>query len=394
MLFSDIPPCTNITAGIELNVLCDFLLSAGHTVSCFIVKHRDISVNISADKADKINLKTVQKPRENWGTIKPLGAIASLLGNNFVRFFKLPSIIKQAARFAKDNKADLIWSVVQGQSLIWLTKPVATYAGLPYILQTWDPPEWWMMENKVDGITKRFVLKEFGRSVHDCRCFIAASWAMEKEYKKLYNCRLSIPLILGFSPERPKASGQKNASDFVIALSGQIYAVNEFAALISALDEMGWHYNGRRIILRLYGRYFHLYFSEASHIEIRGWLNQKELLSELCDADLLYCPYWFDPLYEKPARLSFPSKLSTYLKVPVPVMFHGPAYASPYIFLEEHNAAYLCNTLDPSEISAQIKDIMDEKNNEYIIERAYNAFLNNLTLDKMRESFLSAIECK
>ena len=65
------------------------------------------------------------------------------------------------------------------------------------------------------------------------------------------------------------------------------------------------------------------------------------MLPELRTADLLYCPYWFDPGFERPCRLSFPSKLSTYLKTGVPVLFHGPEYASPRIFLEQNDAAYI-----------------------------------------------------
>lgn len=391
MLFTDVPPCKNFTWGIVLNIMCDFLIEAGHIVSCFAVKQAAVDAIIPEDKIDKIKIEIVEKPRENWGKIPNFSKCASLIGDSYVRFTKLPSIAKRAADFAKKNNADLIWSSVHGQTLIRLTQSISKRANIPYIMQIGDPPEWMLLENKVDRYTQKAILKEFGNTVRNSKYFIAASWAMADEYKLLYKCPRSIPVILGFSPEKPVPKGNKNTSDFVIALSGQIYASEEFYSLIRALDSIGWAHSGKKIAVRLYGRYFNLYFSGTANVEIRGWMDQEELLSELCDADLLYCPYWFSSVYEKPCRLSFPSKLSTYLKVPVPILFHGPEYASPYIFLKDNNAAYLCTSIETDYISEQIKNIIDDPNKQDFIDNAYSAFLRYLTLDKMKENFLTAI---
>ena len=37
LLFSDIPPCSNYSAGIVLMQECEFLLEQGHQVNCFAV---------------------------------------------------------------------------------------------------------------------------------------------------------------------------------------------------------------------------------------------------------------------------------------------------------------------------------------------------------------------
>jgi hypothetical protein len=215
---------------------------------------------------------------------------------------------------------------------------------------------------------------------------------MAESYKKLYDCPKSAAVILGFEPSRVIPRGEKDKNSFVIALSGQMYADVELSALISALNILNWEYDGKTIILRLYGRAFHLFFSTPANVEIRGWLSQEDLLPELADADLLYCPYWFDPAFEEAARLSFPSKLSTYLKVGVPVLFHGPDYASPRIFLEKYNAAYICGTLDHNVIADILRSIILSPDRNKIAENGYHAFCKNLSIEKMRESFFFTLK--
>ncbi len=391
MLFSDIPPCKNYTAGIVLNLMCDFLLDAGHEICCFTVKDKFLDARIPEDKSARMQFDNAEKPRENWGCsiFKTAG---SFIGNNFSALFQLPQIARQAGNFAKENHAELIWCVVQGQTMIKLAEPTAKHAHLPYIIQVWDPPEWWMMENKFDSYTKRSVMSAFGRALQHSKCCLAASWAMAENYSSKYRCK-TIPVILGFSPDRIVPAGSKNSNEFVIALSGQIYASQEFNALLQALDLMEWRYQEKTIKLRLYGRYFHLFFSAPSHIELRGWIDQDSLLPELATADLLYCPYWFDNAFRLPSTLSFPSKLSTYLKTAVPVLVHGPEYASPHKYLVEHNAGYICDTLDPEGIKNILIYILKQPNQlrESVGEQGYQAFRQTLTTEHMQKAFFQAL---
>ncbi len=390
-MLTDIPPCKNYTAGIVLNILCDFLLDAGHEVSCFAVVDPALDAKIPPDKQERMSFQLVQKPRESWGHTM-LKGFGSWLGNGFTARFRLPEIARQAGTFCRDKQADLIWSIVQGQTMIKITEPAARYGNVPYFIQVWDPPEWWMLENRFDRFTQKSVMKAFASALHHSQKCLAASWAMADDYSEKYDCS-AVPVILGFSPGRVSPAGIRDERKFVIALSGQIYAENEFNALVTALNRMHWEHNGKQIVLRLYGRYFHLYFSECSRIEIRGWMEQDQLLPELADADLLYCPYWFDEAHRLPTTLSFPSKLSTYLKTARPVLIHAPEYASPRRYLVQRGAGYICDTMDPNGIASLLSMIMDlsEQDRQALGEQGYQAFLNTLTTAHMREAFLSAL---
>lgn len=386
LLYSDIPPCTNVTAGIVLNKMCDFLLEEGHSVYCYSVVDPSLSPAIPADKQARMVFETEAKPRENWG-----GPFGSFVCNNAVAHFRLPGISKRVASFAKSKKVDLIWVVEQGQTMIKTARAVSRIAGIPYVVQTWDPTEWWLRANHFDSYTYKSVMREFGRVLHDAECFIAASWAMEKEFGEQYHCKRAQAVVLGFPEGQIKSQVKNDPNQFVIAMSGQIYAEEEFSQLVQALNELNWKHNGKKIILRLYGTYFNLRYQKSANVEVRGWIDQKDLLPELATADLLYCPYWFSADYAVVSRTSFPSKLSTYLKVAKPVMFHGPDYASPNIFLKEFNAGYRCNTSDPKKIAELICKIIDDPQKDTVCDRQYYAFLNSLTDQCMKRDFFKAL---
>lgn len=386
LLFSDIPPCTNLTAGIVLNKMCDFLLEEGHDLCCFTIMDPSLHPSIPEDKLSRMHFSNLNKPCENWG-----GGIKSFYHNNAIAIKELPRMAKKVAKFARDEHCQLIWIVEQGQTMIKMARKVASGAGIPYVVQTWDPTEWWLKENKFDKFTFNSVMKEYGRVLHNAECFIAASWAMEKEYGEQYHCKRSKAVVLGLSENEIKPLGKGKTDEFVIALSGQIYAKIEFAQLIEALNLMHWQYNGKKIIVKLYGTYFNLYYSEEANVIVRGWIEQKKLLPELADADLLYCPYWFSEEYAVVSRNSFPSKLSTYLKLGKPVLFHGPAYSSPSIFLAENDAGYQCNSLDPNDIAKAIKYIMEDPYKHAVCRREIEAFKQKLTNNCMKRDFFEAL---
>lgn len=392
MLLTDVPPCMNFTGGIVLNKMCDFLLDAGHEVCCFAVKNVGVDAIIPADKMDRMKFQIVEKPTEDWGH-RRFGPIASYIGNHYTAAFKLPKIARQAGDFAKENQAELIWSVVQGQTMIKLTEPTARHAGIPYVIQVWDPPEWWLMDNKFDRYSTKSVMKSFQRALHNSQCCIAASWAMADYYSRQYDCK-SIPVILGFEPGKVCAKEKREDDSLIIALSGQLYASNEIQALIWALELMEWRHNERKIILRFYGRTIQVFcFSKPANVQVMGWLPQEELLPELAQVDLLYCPYWFNERFRLPSALSFPSKLSTYLKVGVPTLIHAPDYASPRQFIEQNDAGYICDSMDPKEIRDVLVSLFNDTEEERKERgaRGYQTFLNHLTTEHMRTAFFEAL---
>lgn len=145
---------------------------------------------------------------------------------------------------------------------------------------------------------------------------------------------------------------------FVIAVCGNVYAGAEFRALLSALDRLGWTAAGRTIALRVIGELAPDVGPVPEQVQVTGWLPYEESLRRLSEADLGYCPYWFDSERSRIVSTSFPSKLIAYLSCGVPVFYHGPIEGTPTAFLARFPAGVACHTLDPAGIAAALAGVV------------------------------------
>ena len=388
---TDIPPCTNYTAGIVQLHLSRFLLNDRHVIKCFAVVDPSLQPDIPEDIKNSISFKIVSKPREDYGNSK-YGKVASLLGNNYNAAFKLPKIVKEIADFIQDDKIDIIWAVVQGQTMIRLLRMLYKKLHIPYVVEVWDPPQWWLNENKFDSFTYRQVMKDFAKVLYDAKCCLAASQNMAIAYKDLYGA--STQAVIPGLDDSLKIPLKRidTLHNFLIGFAGQMYAKDEFAMLLEALNRLNWTYNGRRIKVVLYGAYFHLNFARGANVILRGWEPQETVLEELSGMDLLYCPYWFSEKYSVIAKLSFPSKLTTYLKTKVPVLIHAPRYASISTFIKDGINGYRVTSLNPDEIKNVLMKIIDNAENKNVGQGGYELYLQHLTASRMKNNFYKALE--
>lgn len=239
LLFSDIPPCSNYSAGIVLMQECEFLLEQGHQVNCFAVVDAQVKPEIPDRLKKSMKFKRVAKPQEDWGG----GWRSRLMNGAMAR--RLPMITREAAEFAKETETELLWIVEQGQSIILQARPLAKATGLPYVMQTWDSPEWWLDTHHFDEVTRAKVLKEYGEALAGAECFIAASKNMEQEFKERYHCKRAKAVRLGFPVEEPMQVERDEKSFIIGPWQDQVYATAEFTALVQALEKLDWHWGGK-----------------------------------------------------------------------------------------------------------------------------------------------------
>jgi hypothetical protein len=105
----------------------------------------------------------------------------------------------------------------------------------------------------------------------------------------------------------------------------------------------------------------------------------------MAECDILYCPYFFDEKRKEISRTSFPSKVTTYLAAGRPILYHGPDYASPAIFLREHGAAEFCHSLATGDILGVISRLAtDESLYRTVAENGHAAMLEHLTFESLK----------
>jgi hypothetical protein len=211
LLLTDVPPSTNFTGGIFLNQLISFL--PHDNVACFTVLNPALEPALPPSFSD-IAYRKVAKPREDWGnSLGKWGRYRSLIMEAFSTGKDIPRIRTEIVKFADNVQPDVLWCVLQGQTMIRLARPSARSLKIPLITSIWDPPGWWMRVNKVHPIVSRQVIDEFGETIRASRSTGTASWAMAKEYASLFGARTvpflpSLPLESALQPAEQPSNGE------------------------------------------------------------------------------------------------------------------------------------------------------------------------------------------
>lgn len=117
-------------------------------------------------------------------------------------------------------------------------------------------------------------------------------------------------------------------------------------------------------------------------------LKDDDYIAKLLEADLLLYPVDFDRKSIEFIRLSFPTKLPSYLISGIPVFCYGPSEVYSIRFMSENELGFICNK---QELDALKKAIMDALTNKELREkfssRAYLFAKNNFDRIKVISSF-------
>ena len=389
LFLTDIPPSKGYTGGLFMHQLCR-LLPEG-SVACFAVVNRGLKDARLSPDLGHVPIRYHEKPREYALPLSPapLRNLSTLALDGYNSSVQVRRIAREAIEFGREFGADAAWCLLEGQTMIRLARPVSEGLGVPLLTQVMDPPGWWMREYRLDRISTSRVLDEFGRVMRGSAGCAAGSWAMADEYGREYGTR-AVPVLpsLDSTLALPPAERANEGGELVIGMAGQTYAAEEWNALLGALNGVGWRISGRDVRIRLLGRNARMRADAKMRVEFLGWHTQEEAIGVLSEADVLYCPYWFDPAFETESRLSFPGKLTTYLAAGRPVLFHGPEYASPGRFLQENDAAVFCRSLEPSKIIEALTTLAsDAETYSRVARNGRAAFDEHLTFTSQRRSF-------
>jgi len=392
LLLSVVPPNTRYTGGIMLHSLLEPFDS--NNLSCFAVLNPRLKVELHPDfKA--IPYQTVLRPREAQLRHLPgrLGSLECYFKETYNAKVVIPQLAEEVRDFAAKTKPDLIFCTLEGQTMISLAAEVQRTLPLQMVTQVWDPPQWWMRSNCVDSWSIKSILNTFSSVLRNSAAVAAASWSMAESYSLEHGAH-AIPVVPGLPEDWAKdpATRLSDGNKLLIGFCGQMYSKDEWNAFLETLDALDWKVEGRDVEIKMLGREFELEGFNKRNIHYLGWRDQIESIEILSKCDILYCPYFFDRDFESTSRLSFPSKLTTYLAAGRPVLLHGPEYSSPYKFLKENDAGMLCSGLEKSAISNALSRLVyDADRYAQLAENGNIAFSKYLTDKQMRSQFLKAM---
>ena len=270
--------------------------------------------------------------------------------------------------------------------MVRMAAAVADGIGVPLRVQVWDPLGWWLTAHNVDRLNRNWDLALFDKAMRQAVTCATASWAMASRYEQTYGTPC-IPVIASHDAalvQFPPPELHKS-DELIIGMAGQFYADSEWLALLKALDHAGWQVAGRNVILKVFGNHPPPGSTPAGHLNFQGWKPQEEVIASLArSCDLLYCPYPFAAAMKEVAELSFPSKIPSYLAAARPIVFHGPSYASPAVYLAEKEAAFVCRGADPAAVYDGLVSLVEDRMlYARLAAAARAAFLSDFTLERM-----------
>ena len=389
LYITDFPPSKDYTGGLVIDRLCRLL--PPESVFCFSIINPLFAQNASTDLP--ITIHFAEKPTEEG--IRPypgwLGAAKCFADQTYTKFVSCSKIVDEAEAFARENNVDAIFSIVEGQTVVRVTLELARRTKLPLYTMVWDSLDWWLRSYKVDALTRKWAQWDFDRLMRMSRACATASWAMSEQYEKLYGIRCT-PVISSLPGGMARSPAQRPRTDEIwIGLAGQLYAIDEWTRLVTALNDVNWIIDGKTVRLKLIG----LKESpiEGTNLEFLGYHPQEKVIELLSEMDICLCPYPFAAEMKDVASTSFPSKLTSYLAAGRPTLLHGPAYASPARYVREHKVGLVADREDARHLIETIARLVGDAN-EYatMSANAHQAFLRDFTLEQMRSNFLNVLE--
>lgn len=391
LLLSDIPPSKEYTAGLFLDQLVR-LLPQG-SVCCYTIESAELTYTLSS-YFESIPFQREQLPNESqWIYNSPWRMLpfraAQLVFEAYIRWWWLPSVALRVADYAYEMEVQRLWCVLESPALLQVAYLVARILDIPYFSQVLDPPHTRISVYHIRPFFAERILRDFDRSVSMSLSCATGSWNMADDYQLRYGVRTT-PVIPSLSKAdlRKPARAPSSDDELVIGMAGQLYALDAWISLLCALDQVNWVIAGRKVKIRILSNEANLQTRRPACIEFLGWRPQQEALEILAQTDVLYLPYRFSREFDQEIRLSFPSKLTSYLTVGRPIFFHGPEMASPGQFLAKHEAGMLCYSISEEDILAKLTELVE--NQDLYCKLSHNAgqaFVENLTFDVLRRQF-------
>ncbi len=271
------------------------------------------------------------------------------------------SMAIEVASIIKEEKIDIVWSVLSSGLTITLTERVMKLSQVPVVSTVLDDPEYFAKSQYIDPFTWRHMHAQFARVLNRSRCVSVISESMQSIYRTRYGVE-SIIIRHGVEESHFQAWGGSRSNDQIIRIgfAGSLYAKKEWNALLRMLDSVGGRIAGKDVRVSFIGRWPRTGVNSARYVDKLGQMSFESAINVLRETNIAYLPYWFNTRHSVTVRTSFPGKLSTYAACGIPVLYHGPLDSSVTPFLRDYPFGVGCHSLNESEIHGAILNLLED----------------------------------
>lgn len=266
-----------------------------------------------------------------------------LLRSRFVRQYASYLMLTAGWRTSQLNKAihsfkpEAILTVAHGFSWLTAAKAAAQH-NLPLHLIIHDD---WITLSSILPSLKSLLEQQFGAVYHQAESRLCVSPSMMEYYEKQYGVKGCVlyPSRASNVPvfEKPADRISSNSDCLTFAYAGSIYLSSYAESLVHLAN-----------VLKLLGHRLVIYSAlspeavesqglNQPNITVRPLIPSSQLISTLRqEADVLFVPMGFDEAYRSNAIMSFPSKLTDYTAIGLPLLIWGPGYCSAVRWAKEN----------------------------------------------------------
>lgn len=380
LLLTDVRPCSNFAGGLLLADMCRALPQ--EQLACFCMETYTAGAEVPED-LQQIPVRTQRLPR-------PMPRFR--LGTAFLRGawqkWQSQRALPRILEFAREQQVEQLWCLLQSFYVIDVVPALFEALQLPLHVQVMDPPKWWCRAHRLHPHWQEVTLRRFDQAVQQADTCAVASPCMAVELKQRLGVE-SLLMMPSLHSDWAVTTPPQEDEFFTIGLAGQVYAVDAFTSLVTALDTMKWQIRGKPVRIRIHSLTFQKRLlrklSPMAHdrVQLAPWLQQRSLVQALSKLDLLYCPYFFDPSHADVAEQSFPSKLVAYMAAGRPILFHGPPNSGAGQFMQQHGGAHWCQEQSPSAIAAALEQLADPTYGRRLTRQAAQVFRSYFTMEQL-----------
>lgn len=299
--------------------------------------------------------------------------------------------IAEAIAFGRSERANAVWAVLNTPQMCRIGPAIADGLSVPLYSTVLDPPEGVAHNLKLDRLSRSITVRDFDAAVAASDRVSVISERMQSEYRERFgDSRPYVVVRHGIAADafRDPAAHTPDPEAFTIGFGGSLYDEREWKALLAGLDRVGWRLDGRPVRIRFAGGHMpKVATAGPSHVEYLGWRAMAEVVDLMAGCDVCYLPVWLSPAYVDSARLSFATKLTTYLTAGRPVLYHGPRDAAVMDFFERYPVAAGCHSRKPEEVAAALERIASEPFQRDAADAIRAAVADELNLRVFTERF-------
>jgi hypothetical protein len=287
------------------------------------------------------------------------GAAGSVLNHAVGLRRERASLAAAAVASGKKAAVGQVFAVLNNPMMLGLAHRVSSGLGVPLLTLVWDPPEYLLRLAKFDRWSRRSLVREFAQSLSASARVAVVSENMQSDYARY--TRAPIQILRHGLPVPPEANPRAESAEWMVGFAGSMYSNCAWQAFLAALDSVGWTIAGKPLRLRVLSARVQAASRSRADIEYLGFRSTNEVQELLAECHACYLPQPFVEHLRDLCRYSFPTKLTNYMALGVPVLAHAPPYGAVTPFLREHPVGVQAQSLEPSEIVTALEQLLGDE---------------------------------